>query len=486
MDLIPIAIFWGLAIWAFFGRSRRLLYLFFATVPFGSFAAIPTALTGGFTLTPTPLVAVLLVVRQFCSKDELVQGLSLALRPSRMLLLLLFWLLAIVTTLAMPRLFRGQVTVVPVKGTEFMGVAQLQPTPQNLSQALYVTISVLAVLAFARMLRTAPMRQHALKALCLGAAITVMTGMLDFASLYLAPLASMLEPFRTASYALLTNVELEDGKRLVGLMPEASAFGGLALAFLVWLYFLRRAMPAGVLRERVVPVLLLLLLLLVWLSTSSAAYMSMAVFVCMAVAEWTWRAMQARGNALVRRGLSRELATGVGVLFVLLLLVVAFPNLLEPIRRQVDEFVLQKSASSSFEERSMWTRVSWEALMATNGLGVGLGGTRASNYAVALLSNAGVAAGVLYFSFVVQSLLLRRVPVYDLQGQALMHGIRWAYVVPFVTSLMIGTTPDFGIFNAFLYGFSAAIVSTTFALHVGSKPQVPSPHPVVLRSAYDA
>ncbi|MFT4269022.1 MAG: hypothetical protein QM586_17695 [Xenophilus sp.] len=480
MDLIPVAVFWGLAVWAFFGRGRRLLYLFFATMPFGAFAAIPTALTGGFTLTPTPLVAVLMVARQFASRAERAQGLDLVLRPSRLLLLFLFWLLAIATTFAMPRLFSGAVTVVPVKMTDFMMTAPLAVTPQNLSQALYLTISVLTVLAFARMLRTVPMRQHALQALCLGAALTVLTGVLDFASLFL-PLDPVLEPFRTATYALLTGVELQDGKRIVGLMPEASSFGGVALTFLVSLYFLRRAMPAGMLRQRVVPPLLLLLLLLVWLSTSSAAYMGMAVFACTVLAEWAWRAVQARGNAWLHRGLSREFAIGAGVLFAMLLVAVAFPRLLDPVMRQIDEFVLQKSASSSFEERSMWTRVSWEALVTTGGLGVGLGGTRASNFAVALASNTGLAAACLYFAFAAQS-LLRRAPVCDGQGQALVLGVRWAYAAPFVTSLMVGTTPDFGLFNAFLYGLPAAVAGTAFALRAEVRRD--SPHFAALRNAH--
>lgn len=458
MDLIPIAIFWGLAIWAFFGRSRRLLYLFFATMPFGSFAVIPTAMTGGFTLTATPIVAALLVARQFTVGGEFAHMLGLALRPSRLLLLFLFWMFALVTTFVMPRLFAGTVTVVPVKVSDFMETAPLQPTGQNLSQALYITISVLAVFVFARMLRTLSMRQHALAALCLGAAMTVLTGLLDFASLFL-PMDAVLEPFRTATYTLLTSVELQDGKRVVGLMPEASSFGGLTLTFLVSLYFLRRAMPTGRLRDRVVPLLMALLLVLTWLSTSSSAYLGLAIFALTVIGEWVWRLLRTRRNPYLRRGLTRELWFAVGTLFVVLLVFVAFPQLLNPVLDRIDTFVLQKSTTSSFEERSLWTQVSWEALMSTYGLGVGLGGTRASNFAVALASNAGLLAAFLYFAFVFQSFVIRRAASYDAQGQALMLGLRWTYVAPFVGSLLIGTTPDFGLFNAFLYGFAAAITS---------------------------
>jgi hypothetical protein len=88
---------------------------------------------------------------------------------------------------------------------------------------------------------------------------------------------------------------------------------------------------------------------------------------------------------------------------------------------------------------------------------VGLGGTRASNFAVALTSNAGLLGAAFYFLFVLQTLLIRRAPQGDAEGHALLSAVRWSYLPPFFTSLMIGTTPDFGLFNAFLYGIAMAI-----------------------------
>ncbi|WP_399678097.1 hypothetical protein [Xenophilus sp.] len=457
MDLIPIAVFWCLAAWAFVGRSHRLVYLFFGAMSFGSFAVVPPALLAGLTLTPAPIVAVLLIVRHFIGKDELAYALGMATRPSRLAWLFLFWAFACITTLFMPRLFAGEVVVVPLRQDD-IGAGPLAPSLQNLSQLLYLSISVAMVFVFTRMLRTTAMRRHVLAALCLGAAMAVFTGLLDFGTLFL-PLEGLLEPFRTATYALLTSIEVVDGKRVVGLMPEASTFGYLTLSFLVALYFLRRAMPAGLLRDRIVPVLLVMLVLLLWLSTSSAAYLGFGVFACAAVAEWGWRAVGARRNPYLHRGLLREFMIGLGVLTTLLLLVVAFPQLLAPVTERIDTWVLQKAASSSFEERNMWTQVAWDAVAATYGLGVGLGGTRASNLLVALASNAGVLATLCYLAFVVQCLGLRRAAPFDVQGQALLVGIRWAYAAPFVSSLVIGTSPDFGLFNAFLYGFAMAATS---------------------------
>jgi hypothetical protein len=102
--------------------------------------------------------------------------------------------------------------------------------------------------------------------------------------------------------------------------------------------------------------------------------------------------------------------------------------------------------------------VSWRALWETHGLGVGLGGTRASNFAVALASNVGIVGALLYALFVAQCLFLRRGGRDDAQGGALMSAVRWAYFAPFLAGLTIGTTPDFGVLNAWLYGFSIALL----------------------------
>lgn len=456
MEAIPIGIFWCLALWACLQRRHALVYLFFATMPFGSFAALPTAMTGGLTLTPTPIVALLMVMKEFSSRHGMRSAVASALRPSGLLLLTLFWTVACVATVFMPRFFAGQVEVVPVRSVGLFSTSMLFPTAQNISQMVYTTVSVLTVFAFSRILRDHDMRQHALAALCLGATVTILTGLVDLVSQSLS-LQSALEVFRTASYTLLTEDEVMGSKRIVGLMPEASSFGGLLLGYLAAVYYFRRAMPLGWMRDRLAPVLIGALLLLVWLSTSSSAYLGLALFGATLVAEWCWRLVAAGRNPYLRRGIGSEFWLGMLGLGLLLLVVIAAPEIFAPVIKMVDLMVFQKSSTSSFEERSMWTKVSWNALLSTHGLGVGMGGTRASNFAVALASNAGFLGAGLYVLFVVHCLLVRRAPQDDLQGAALLSACRWAYLPAFCASLTVGTTPDFGLFNAFLYGFAAAV-----------------------------
>ena len=453
MEAIPIVVFWCLIAWAVFQPPHVMLYLFFASVSFGSLAVVPIAWTGGFTLVPTTIVGMLLIARQLGNVRGLMRTLDLALQPSAALLLLLFWVVAGITTLFMPRFFRGEVLVMSMALSTVM---VLEPTSQNLTQFVYMSISVLGTFAFAGLLPDVAMRHRALNGLCLGAGVVIVTGFLDHASQYL-PLEPILQPLRTANYALNVSSEILQTRRIVGLMPEASTFGTQVLTFLAMLHFFRRAMPRGPVRHVVVPILIGLLLALAALSTSSTAYVGLCVLAATGVAEWCWRVATSRRNAQLQRGLENEFWLSIVALWLLLLVVITVPRLFAPIEQMFDMMVLQKTRSLSYEERSMWNHVSWNALLSTYGLGVGLGGTRTSNFAVSLVSSVGLLGATFYFLFVVQCLFIRRASRADNQGQMMMSATRWTYLPIFLIGLAIATTPDFGLMNGFLYGLSMAL-----------------------------
>jgi hypothetical protein len=87
---------------------------------------------------------------------------------------------------------------------------------------------------------------------------------------------------------------------------------------------------------------------------------------------------------------------------------------------------------------------------------VGLGGTRTSNGAVAILSNTGFLGGLAYFGFVIQS-LFRRPRASNQQDLAVASAVFWAFLPPFTSGLLASTTPDFGILNAYLFGLALAV-----------------------------
>lgn len=460
MDYIPIAIFWVLALAGMFGKRSILIYLFFATMPFGSFAAIPPGLTAGLTLTPTPIVACLLFARTFMDGKAARFAFAALCAPRGLLVLTLFWVVAVAVTLLMPRVFADSIMVTPMKMTAYFHVESLAPTKQNISQIAYLTISVFTVITFARLMLQRKYQQIALKGLCLGGAITVATGLIDQLSHFL-PLEPLLAPFRTATYALMTDVKLAGGvRRVVGLMPEASAYGALCVQLLIMLYFVRHAIVDTYVRNKLVPIIGGLLLVFVWLSTSSSAYVALVVFGVFVLLEWLWRGKTARKGT--RKG--RELELEFWLAFILagaaFTLYIAQPQLFEPAFKLFDEMVFKKTHTSSFEERSFWNQTSWNALLATYGLGVGMGGTRASNEVIAVLSNTGFMGAIFYYGFVLQSLLRRAYPG-DAINAALVSGLRWGFLPGMVSGFLAGSSADFGLKNAFLFGtlFAAATLS---------------------------
>lgn len=455
MIYVPLAIFWMLFGWAMFSKRPVVLYLFFASIPVGAFATIPTNLTAGVTLTATPMISALLIGKVFLDRKGPDFLLTSALRPGRMLLLFLFWVVAVVTTMFMPRIFMGDIRIVPIRG-DLGETMALFPTPQNITQVVYMTISVLTVFAFARILQSRDDRQHALKALVLGGAVAVFTGLLDFATQF-APIEPLLTPWRTASYALATNVEVFGSKRVVGLMPEASAFGGVALAMLCALIFLRRVIQSARVRNFYAPIVIGGLVLCVWLAKSSGAYLGLAVLVLLILSEAMFRAFSRGGQRkLHRQDLVGEFMLVLGIVVVAGIFVILQPTIMDPIYAIVDRMVLSKTESGSFEERGFWRATAIEALFASHGLGVGLGGTRSSSSVVAIFAGTGFLGGLLFYGFVLQT-LLRRSRHMDWEGQFVISAVRFAFIPPFVVSMMVGGA-NFGPMNAFFLGIVTATV----------------------------
>lgn len=453
VDALVIAAFWIIALAAMAGGLRPILYLFFCAAPFGSLAVVPTALTGGLTFTPLPIVALLLIVRACLLPGVGAFLVHNLLRPRPLALIGLFWLVAVAATVFMPRLFAGIVLVVPVRVIEG-SLAPLAPSIQNISQLFYLTISVATVVAAFVVMRREPLRQTVLHAIMAGAILTIVTGVLD---LYAAQLGieGLLESFRTATYNLLVDAETLGARRVVGLMPEASAFGSICVRYLALLVFLRHAFEPQDRSRRLIGPAIVVLSVFIYLSTSSAAYVGMAVVVAMAIAEWLIRSIAATGR-FQRRQVGIDLALASICVLTAACVLVLSPRIGTMLWTSLDEIVFSKGETSSFAERGLWTATALQAAFDTFGLGVGVGGTRASNSLVALLSNVGILGAALYIAFVFVCYLQKARPR-DEQGRWILAGCRWALLPGLVVGMLIGTSADFGAAVGFMYGMMLAI-----------------------------
>lgn len=409
-----------------------------------------------------PILLMMLIGKTFLSNEGSRRFFSYAFAKEKAMFLFLFWVIAIFVTLTMPRFFAGDVLVIPVRSDDVSYMVPLEPTTQNFSQLVYMSISVMSVFMFAHWLKTPEMREHALKALCIGGAVAVITGFLDLLSQFL-PIDFFLEAFRNATYRLHTNTDVFNTHRVVGLMSEASTFGQVCMAFLTMIYFTRIGLQDDFYREKLAPVLIVLLILLIWLSTSSAGYVGLGIFAVLALFEWLWRLTKSRNNAYFKRGLKTQAWILNGLLFAFLLSVLLYPSVYDPVITMVDNMVFQKTDTDSFEERTMWTAVSWQALLDTYGMGVGIGGTRASNGVVVLLSNVGFIAGACFYLFLLQ-LFLKQAKPNDGVGEVIVSAVKWSFIPSFIIDLLIATTPDFGAMNAFRFGLILAVAFSTITL----------------------
>lgn len=441
-----VALYWVVAVWGVSSQRPVLIYLFFISLSFGSMAVVPPGVTGGLTLLGAPMTALLIIFRQFVlhrSGLDFLLGRALSISGGG-LLIFLFWIWGAIVTFFVPKFLAGEVVVVPMTITGFMQTAILQPTKQNFSQFAYICISVFAIFAFAHMFRTIEMRRTALRAFLCGGVVAIVTGILD-----MLPIAPLLEPFRTAQYALLTETTLTTGaKRVVGLMPEASSYSGLTVGFLTLVWFLRPYLDER--QKRFAGWIAGGLLVCVILSTSSGGMVALGVFAVVIAAEWIVRL---HGQGTSARALIVILAgIGGGTLAVL-----AAPWLFDPVIERLDTMVFSKTQSESYMERSMWTRVSFQAGIDSYFIGVGLGSTRASNAAAAIFGSLGLLGVLLYYGFVLQCLTRRAVGSVEERGW--LSALRWSYPPVLVTTLLAGTTPDFGVEMAFRFGLILSLTA---------------------------
>lgn len=435
----PAIVFWLLIVIGVFTRGPLLLYLFFAAGSFGSLQMVPGEGVGGANLLPQSVIAAFLILKIVLKNGQIARAIEAALDPGRLALLFLFLAYGFLSAYTMPRLFMHSVEVIPIS-VQLPWAVLLEPSAANITQPAYMALSIGMALAFTLEAERSEFRWHYLVGSLIGGVVAIGTGFGDMV-LSSVGLADLLEPFRNATYGLMLDIEIVGGRRrVVGLMPEASAYGALCIGAAANIAFLRPCYSDR-LRRLVAPAVILGLVVFGLLSTSSTAYVGIAFFGLILGANWLRRSLDRQ--ALARDELKWELYAALAAAFLLIIVVTLFPTLLDPVYELLDSIIFKKAESDSYIERSMWTRVGMEAFFATHGLGVGLGSDRTSNWFVAILSNTGVIGAGLLGAFIVRLYLLRSPK--DPYSAEYLAGLRFSLLPGFVMSALAGTTPDIGV-----------------------------------------
>ena len=442
----PAVIFWVLLLWGLVSRGPALLYLLIGACGIETLAVLPPALVGGVTLQPSSVAALAMFGKLLLNRAAARWLLTAAIRFRMLALLFLFFVLAVITTVFCPRLFAGM-PVIPLRSAGvpiFAGA--LNPSAANVTQLAYFGISIATVFSVAYQMCRPEFQRWLPGGFLAGGVFVIISGLADmFAQRF--GLGSLLEPFRNASYSLLTDDVVMGTKRVVGLMSEASVYGPACVSFAAILTLLRPYfLTAG--QRRVCVVTILGLLAMTWLSTSTTAFLGLGMFGLVYAADWC-RRLLSPGRA-GKTTVMLELVVAVSAAGLLMLFVALDGAVFNSAVSLFDYVVLDKAGSSSYAIRTTWNQVSWQALVDTRGLGVGVGSTRSSNWLIAVASNTGLQGSAVLGLFLLQTIL--RPAGRDRYVQGLAWSLKLALLVPVATTIASSSTPDFGIFTAIILG----------------------------------
>lgn len=433
---------------SFFGKRKYLLYAAFGFLAFGTTAILPSAMTGGATLLMGSAAFLLLCLKVLIERNGLSNFMRSAFSLKYMGLLTIYTFIAVISAFILPKVFLGRVYIFPVRMTWAANIPDiLRPTNANFTQSTYVFIDFLTAVVFSNLVRSRNFLKDYGWALIVGAGVTVATGLLDMATSATGT-GALLEMFRTASYAIMTESEVSGVRRVVGLMPEASAFGGLSIQFLAILLFARYMFPPA-LRYKVVLPVALVLAVLVCLSTSSAAYAGLMAIVGVYFLDSIRRLAAGAGDQ--KRQQVGEFVLILLVSFVGVMVVLSFEQGRETAFNVIDQMIFKKASSGSAMERASWNTQALTAFVQTMGMGVGVGSVRTSNLFVNILASTGAIGFFFFISFLIK-VMFARCKVRDVRIIEMVHGAKLAIIPGFVVQYLAGSVPDYSVLVAALFG----------------------------------
>ncbi len=409
-----------------------------ASLAFGATAVVSLSSLGG----SSPLIYVMFAMLAICAaamRRHIWTDLGNVfgkVRPIWVLSSLMVY--AVIGCWLFPRLFAGQTTVF-VQGKVRGGVVEtsLGPVGSNITQTGYLVLGGLTAIALCVLLTNKNRMEHVRNGFLAWVTLHTAMGLIDFAA-KLTGVGDVLEPIRTANYSMLTDVSVSNFVRIAGAYSEASAFGGVSLSCLAFTYtYWRRS------GSRMAMWLTATLLPLTILSTSSTAYAGLAVLSVPIALVLMWAFLS---NRVEKADLLLILFGACGV-FAVLAAVLYRPSTFDPFVRLLDEMVFNKASSASGQERMYWNIKSLQSVSDTGGLGIGMGSSRASSWAIAVISQLGL-IGSLMMAILVGYIargLGRLEPFVPRQTADIVASVRNCALAGLVAGSLVGGTADPGM-----------------------------------------
>ncbi|WP_420558470.1 hypothetical protein [Roseovarius sp.] len=429
----------------------RGLWAFVGLAPFGAAAAFNLPALGGATIGQlefTLCIVFFIAIARHGGPDRIL-GTLRPLQPGFFLLLLLIY--CFISAVFFPRIFAGD--------TEIFGLSRavnedriisipLAPSSGNITQSFYFLLSSLVFLALATLYRLRPDEGAVFKALVICTSVNFALGVIDVVSAA-AGLKTLMDPLRTANYAMAVFHEMAGIKRMVGGMPEASAFGSFSVVlFGFWLHYWTVSA-----RSRLVTAMLLIALFCVLRSTSSGAYVALVlllVYYSIAVL------FRSAGGAFPRR-VAFYLVTTIAVAWLAGIAMLVGYHMFDVVERFLNETLFSKLQSDSGVERMAWNAQAYKNFTDTWLMGAGLGSVRASNWFMACLGSLGVLGTALYLLFLA-SLFSAPARTGSKPRDNVIQALKVACLAQIIAAMLTAATPNLGtlffIFAGLVVGLS--------------------------------
>ncbi len=421
------------------------LYILAGIMPFGMMAAINLPAVGGMSMMVSDLV-VLTMLALALLRVDVGRDLAAIFAPrSAALPLLVMFAYIVFATAFFPRLFAGHTEVFSLsREANEDGIVSipLGPSSGNISQLFRFCLSLASFLATAIIVRRRPDADLLVRAMKIMTGIHVGLGLIDIIS-NTGGFAWILDPIRTANYALTLGQEMAGLKRMIGGYPEASSYGLYALGlFAFWLSYWLSSRNDG---KGGAGIWLALSAFALFRCTSSSAYLGFAAYYFVFLSIWL-----VKGQAISRPGASIVIVA-IAILPLAAMAAYVAYALLPGFEAFIDRSLLNKMNSDSGEERMSWNAQALKNFADTSFLGAGIGSVRASNWVAATLGSIGLPGMILYLVFFVR-MFATRPGTMDRASASLLMALKMGCLGMILRFLVVAATPNMGVFVGFLAG----------------------------------
>ncbi|MFT4055018.1 MAG: hypothetical protein QM681_10965, partial [Novosphingobium sp.] len=365
-----------------------------------------------------------------------------------------------IAALILPQIFAGDIDVTPLRGqirarygtrlARILAAEPLRFTTQNITTAAYMAGTLMMALMTHAVMRLKAEGGHILART--GAAIGAVHALSGFASIALrgTPSEAVFLFFRNGSYAQLDH-EWGGFVRMNGVWPEASSFASFAVIWFVFNFecWLRRVEP------RWTGAASLLLVVALIASTSSSAYVGLALFGGLMVLR-----ILTTPNLLPLDRLAWLSLAGTAAVIGTSALLLLKPALAAAMRELLEHMTLDKADSFSGRQRLFWAGQGIAAFIASYGLGIGPGSFRSSSLATAILGSTGILGALAFLLHTVRAFAPLATSTWSLSGNRdrdVAAAAAWSIVVGIGVASVSSPSCDPGLAFAVLSGAAIAL-----------------------------